>query len=584
MPLLPQALLLLALAAPPAAPAPGAPAAPPTAPAPAATPGAGAPAAPLQADPRCEGGPRAAASRFSARALPGRGEAERLQAYVSACALPRVVELTAALVAFPTVSSEQPAGKSAAIAGMGAFLERWARTHGLRFRRFGKDDVFELTWGRGPARLGFVLHGDVVPAPAHEWKHPPFEARVVDGRLYGRGVEDDKGPLAAVLVVTAMARELGLSPSRGGSVVVAVGNGEESDWSGMTAYAQAVKHPAHVVSVDADFPVVAAQSGFVSWTLTAPAPAEAPGVAGARPVKGVRVVDASAGEFLTQVPGAARAVLREDGVAPEALAARVRSEVEALRGARKGLQADVAVEGDRVVLTTRGTAVHTSVAEQGHNALWDLAAVAARLPLARGGLEALLATVATQFDGDLHGARLALAYADPFMGPLLVVPSVLRVKDGQATLGINLRAPRGRTARELGAALTGVVERLHEGSGGLIREAPGRYIGEAHAADTSGPLVTTLLDIYRRHRGEPDAAPKSVRGGTYARLFPRAVDFGPGLPGETYAGHAPDESMSLEHLRALSAMLADALHALALQPAPAGKPRVPAAGPGGARR
>jgi dipeptidase D len=94
----------------------------------------------------------------------------------------------------------------------------------------------------------------------------------------------------------------------------------------------------------------------------------------------------------------------------------------------------------------------------------------------------------------------------------------------------------------------------------------GRYVGDPHVADTSGPLVTTLLDIYKRHREAPDAKPQSVRGGTYARLFPRAVDFGPAFPGDLYTGHAPDESISLENLDATTRMVAEALHTLALTP------------------
>jgi acetylornithine deacetylase/succinyl-diaminopimelate desuccinylase-like protein len=58
----------------------------------------------------------------------------------------------------------------------------------------------------------------------------------------------------------------------------------------------------------------------------------------------------------------------------------------------------------------------------------------------------------------------------------------------------------------------------------------------------------------------------SVRGGTYARLFPRAVDFGPAFPGDLYTGHAPDESISLDNLDVTTRMVAEALHTLALVP------------------
>ena len=49
----------------------------------------------------------------------------------------------------------------------------------------------------------FVGHTDVVPANVSEWKHPPFNAVIDNGVLYGRGAVDMKSSIAAMLAVVA---------------------------------------------------------------------------------------------------------------------------------------------------------------------------------------------------------------------------------------------------------------------------------------------------------------------------------------------------------------------------------------------
>lgn len=36
----------------------------------------------------------------------------------------------------------------------------------------------------------------MVPA-GNKWTYPPYEARIVDGKIYARGTTDDKGPTIA---------------------------------------------------------------------------------------------------------------------------------------------------------------------------------------------------------------------------------------------------------------------------------------------------------------------------------------------------------------------------------------------------
>lgn len=65
--------------------------------------------------------------------------------------------------------------------------------------------------GPGPGLL-LLGHTDVVPAGSG-WSSDPLDARVRDGRLYGRGSADMKGGLAACLVATAALRTAGVELS-----------------------------------------------------------------------------------------------------------------------------------------------------------------------------------------------------------------------------------------------------------------------------------------------------------------------------------------------------------------------------------
>ena len=88
--------------------------------------------------------------------------------------------------------------------------------HRLLFSAPGTPDVDNLfaRIGSGGPHLCFAGHTDVVPTgDASLWTHPPFQAAIADGFIYGRGAVDMKGNiacfLAAVLEFTADPERLG---------------------------------------------------------------------------------------------------------------------------------------------------------------------------------------------------------------------------------------------------------------------------------------------------------------------------------------------------------------------------------------
>jgi acetylornithine deacetylase/succinyl-diaminopimelate desuccinylase-like protein len=81
--------------------------------------------------------------------------------------------------------------------------------------------------GRGNAPpLLLYGHVDVVTTESQEWQHPPFEGRMVDGYIWGRGALDMKGSVAMMLAAVLRARAETLTPS--GDVVLAILSDEEA--------------------------------------------------------------------------------------------------------------------------------------------------------------------------------------------------------------------------------------------------------------------------------------------------------------------------------------------------------------------
>ncbi len=58
--------------------------------------------------------------------------------------------------------------------------------------------------GRGEPVVMLMAHWDVVPVDEREWSRPPFVLTAEAGRVYGRGVADDKGNVAAIMVALKM--------------------------------------------------------------------------------------------------------------------------------------------------------------------------------------------------------------------------------------------------------------------------------------------------------------------------------------------------------------------------------------------
>ena len=104
--------------------------------------------------------------------------------------------MTDLIPALQTLLSIDSSTKTGAVRALHWVL-KLAQSMGLRTGNMD-DMVGWAEYGEGDELVAVLGHLDVVPIGSG-WTKPPFGGVIEDGRLYGRGATDDKGPILAAL-------------------------------------------------------------------------------------------------------------------------------------------------------------------------------------------------------------------------------------------------------------------------------------------------------------------------------------------------------------------------------------------------
>lgn len=172
-----------------------------------------------------------------------------------------VTETGALLRRLVRIDSVNPPGNEAAVA---AEIADWLGERGISARMIelapGRCNLVAEVNGAGPGRtIVLNTHMDVVAA-GPGWASGPFAGEVRDGRLYGRGAADAKGPLAAMAV--ALVRLKGRSDWRGRAVLAAVTD-EEGRSGGARALLEDFAADAAIVGEPTSLEIVTCHKGSV---------------------------------------------------------------------------------------------------------------------------------------------------------------------------------------------------------------------------------------------------------------------------------------------------------------------------------
>ncbi len=134
-----------------------------------------------------------------------------------------LVEMVTRLVALPTVNAgrerlaecpgqEVPGEESRVVDYLRPILEQLGarcEVHALDPRRANLLATIGASEGEDVPTLAVGCHTDIVP-PGDGWSTDPYDVVLRDGKLYGRGVLDNKGPLAACVIAMRLLQESGV--------------------------------------------------------------------------------------------------------------------------------------------------------------------------------------------------------------------------------------------------------------------------------------------------------------------------------------------------------------------------------------
>lgn len=179
-----------------------------------------------------------------------------------------MIEALQKLVSFQSIAKDEgpeyPYGKE--VCGAKEYVLELAKSFGMRAEDVpGKYAYIEI--GEGPRLIGILSHLDVVPA-GDGWTQDPFGGEIVDGKIYGRGTTDDKGPTIAVLYAMKALKEKNTLPAR---IRLILGQTEENgEWRDIEAYTDAEEIPECGFTPDGDFPAIQNELGAMVFRVQMP--------------------------------------------------------------------------------------------------------------------------------------------------------------------------------------------------------------------------------------------------------------------------------------------------------------------------
>ena len=388
--------------------------------------------------------------------------------------------------------------------------------------------------GQGEELFGILGHVDVVPVVEADWTSHPFKPEIRDGKIFARWALDDKGPKIAAYYAVKLLDKLGVKWNK--RVRVIIGSDEETGFRCVEAYFKHEEQPASGFTPDAMFPLVYAEKARATFDHKLKFVVEDGNY-------NYKLVKFNGGQVLNMVIASAKAELVGE-------VSDIKEKFENFLALEK-LDGEVTVE-DTIKLTLKGKAAHGSTPQYGVNGATKLAEFLSTLGLDNNGKN-FVDYIVEKLANDPFGEKLGIDYSDNEMGEATYNYGIIDY-DLLKKVGIVSTDCRHPMKFDLVARLNGVkVDNI---------DIEVTSTKEAHYVPKDDELVTTLMDVYRKHTGDTKNDAFVLGGGTYARCLKKGVAFGLLFPDKEDTMHQANEYLEVEDLLLATAIYAEGIYKL----------------------
>lgn len=438
-----------------------------------------------------------------------------------------LIQDIAALVSIPSVrdmsSAEIGAPFGKGIQNVFHDFNRIAKREGFMVENFDGYAVHACS-DKDESYIGVLAHLDVVEAGnLKDWKSDPFCMVEHDGMLYGRGVNDDKGPLIAALYAASILMKQKLPMKY--PIRIIAGGAEETTWECMEHYFSKNVQPVCGFSPDGNFPIVNGEKGILQVCFS-----YHPTDCKIRIMTKKRL-NYVCDELLVELPDTAH--------------------LDMITHADKIERYEHGVR-----LHYHGTAALSRNPQKGDNAMFYFVKDFIHYPDLDTNLRNMVHMIHNTFEDDFYGEKSGLYSEDNDMGTTSVCPMSLNWNHDTCELCLDVRYVKSTNKDNLIQILSNIA--IHwKAELSIINHKRLLYVEEDSA------LINGLKNAYHKVTG--DKAEVFTKGGaSYARVLDHGVAFGATFPQEDPCVHMPNEHMPIASLLKACEIYYEALYELAV--------------------